>query len=801
MAPKRKGLCGYAKRLISKRRIVLENSMKGSMDKFITRKEKRLGENNENLVNEEAEKHKEPEILGEINENLVNEEEEELRDVESLGEKNENLVNEEAKDAEQNDNVIPISIFDPRNWDSLDKELIDLLAEKGPQRDLSIEHSHADKFKRRFSSKFYTRYLGNGEKHDRELKDHEMSVDHLLNANTWSDLRLRLERHETIDKAYQYQIRKEKEHWRNVLKRIIAIVKFLAKYNLAFRGTNERLYEPDNGHFLGAVEMMAECEEVMEEHCRRIISSEIHIHYLGHNIQNELLHMMVVEIKGEIITKKCAEYFSVILDCTSDISHQEQMSLILRCVNVSKSPIQIEEFFLEFLHVHDTSGQRLFEELEVVLHSLNLDINNVRGKGYDNGSNMKGKHQGVQKKLLDINPRPFYTPCGCHCLNLTLCDVTNSCGKAVDFFGVLQRIYTLFAGSIKRWQILKDNVKGLTLKPLSTTRWESRIESVKPLRFNALHIREALLQLADIDKDPKIKSGAKLIATNELGDFEFLMSLVIWYEILDSFNTVSKVLQSDDMQIDVAINYVKGLIAWLDRFRESGFTNARKDAKDIADTLKVASVFPERRQIQRKRFFDESSSEPSPSSSGEASFRVHYFMFIIDQAKGSLIRRFEQYQQYEDIFGFIFTSESLCSMHDDDLEMLVFILRLLCDMERVQMLSGEALFRELKLLREVLSMGKMVAADILSFLQEINTFPVAKITYRILLTVSVTVASAERIFSKLKLLKSYLRSTMSQERLNGLALISIENEMLGKISCNKLIDDFAAKKARRKIFK
>jgi hypothetical protein len=64
----------------------------------------------------------------------------------------------------------------------------------------------------------------------------------------------------------------------------------------------------------------------------------------------------------------------------------------------------------------------------------------------------------------------------------------------------------------------------------------------------------------------------------------------------------------------------------------------------------------------------------------------------------------------------------------------------------------------------------------------------------------VTVASAEITFSKLKLIKSYLRSTMSQERLSGLAILSIERNMLEKIDYKNLINNFASKRARKMKF-
>eukprot|EP00268_Persea_americana_P057482 TRINITY_DN6893_c0_g1_i4.p1 TRINITY_DN6893_c0_g1~~TRINITY_DN6893_c0_g1_i4.p1 ORF type:complete len:136 (-),score=16.50 TRINITY_DN6893_c0_g1_i4:701-1108(-) len=117
-------------------------------------------------------------------------------------------------------------------------------------------------------------------------------------------------------------------------------------------------------------------------------------------------------------------------------------------------------------------------------------------------------------------------------------------------------------------------------------------------------------------------------------------------------------------------------------------------------------------------------------------------------------------------------------------------------------IDGRDLFSELKVLKEVLAKETTKTIDVLNYLKVMDgCFPNAWIAYRILLTIPVTVASGEGSFSKLKLIKSYLRSTMSQERLNRLAMLLIEKVTVDKIDYAVLINIFAAKNTRRVVFK
>ncbi|KAK9723733.1 hypothetical protein RND81_05G021600 [Saponaria officinalis] len=221
--------------------------------------------------------------------------------------------------------------------------------------------------------------------------------------------------------------------------------------------------------------------------------------------------------------------------------------------------------------------------------------------------------------------------------------------------------------------------------------------------------------------------------------------MVIWYDILAAINIVSKTLQSEDMDIDDAITQLKGLVFFFQKYRETGFEEALIEAKKIAVAMDIEPIFhvKKKRLIKKRTHFDEETRQDNNESvvlNEEEKFKIDYFINIMDQALVSLQTSLKE--------SCINLEDSLKHGARSDID-------------------GNDLFFEIKVFRETLP----------------------------------KVASAERSFSKLKLIKSYLRSTMSQDRLNGLAMISIERDMVKHLDYESLMNDFAEKKANRVIFK
>ncbi|XP_026428304.1 zinc finger MYM-type protein 1-like [Papaver somniferum] len=396
------------------------------------------------------------------------------------------------------------------------------------------------------------------------------------------------------------------------------------------------------------------------------------------------------------------------------------MSLIIRSVDYLTTP-KVEEHFLGFLKVEETTGLGIFEELKNLLEKLKIDFNDIIGQGYDNGSNMKRKNKGVQNRLLKENPREFYMSCACHSLNLMLLDMDKSCPKEESFFSVMQRIYKLFSKSTKRWQVFKKHVTGFTVKPLSDTRWESHIESVKEIRFQLPKIRDALLELSEsIEFSAKIRGEADSSLTREIDNFEFIFGMVVWHHFLLAVNSVSKFSQKEDMHLDIAMDRVNDLLSFFVKCRDTGFEELLEEATELAATIGIEPSFYEPRIIRKRKHFDDIMTEEEAPLSGKRSFEVNYFNYIVDQARSSLASRFEQFHEFNEVFGFLFQVKKLHSLDDSTLKACCIKLQNYLKHGMSSDIDGHDLYAELKVLKSYLPEETERAIEVLNFLKDME---------------------------------------------------------------------------------
>uniref|UniRef100_A0A8C8DNF5 Zinc finger MYM-type protein 1-like n=1 Tax=Oryzias sinensis TaxID=183150 RepID=A0A8C8DNF5_9TELE len=626
---------------------------------------------------------------------------------------------------------------------------------------------------------------------------HDNSPDHIYCMKIWKELAVIIKRGESIDKQEMALFEAETKRWREVLKRFIAIIKSLAVRNLALRGHTETLYSSSNGNFLKVVELMAEFDPVMKEHVIRVQkATSSHPSYLGKVAQNEIIQLMSSHTISVMVNDiKRSRFFSIILDCTPDISHIEQPSVVLRVVSLEEKPC-IKEYFMGFLEAEESTGEHLTTAILKNLEELSISFEDCRCQAYDNGANMRGKNKGVQARLLQLNPRALFVPCGAHTLNPVVADAAKTSRDATNYFGILQKLYSLFSASTQRWAILKKHVK-VTLKMWTDTRWESKVKSVEPMRYQSAAVREALLEVRDNTKDPVIKTEAQSLS-EEVGSYRFSICTVVWYDILSHIQYVSKMMQSATMQVDIAVNLLHKTETALRTYRATGFVAAETSAKVMCEEMNVKAALQKKRLRSTKHHFTYESSDKRLRDALKK-LEVEFFNAVVDCTVSAIQERFKTLQSVGDTFCVLSNFQTLS---DEVLKSQCQALGATLQYNGQSDLDGDELIKELKHLPN-LPKQTMTQHDLLSFLHDselTELYPNLWTALRISLTLPVTVAEAERSFSKLKLIKTFLRSSMAQDRLSGLAVISINHTIAEKLNYDVLIDDFARIKARRAHF-
>ena len=296
-----------------------------------------------------------------------------------------------------------------------------------------------------------------------------------------------------IDEYMVSRIKREFNYWSAILNRIVAVIRFLAGRGLAFRGHNEVIGSSNNGNYLGMLELLTQFDPVLKQHIDTFANKgKGNVNYLSKTICEELIDIMSLKVLTHIITEiKKAKYWGIIIDSTPDVSHVDQLSVIFRYYLNG----HVHERFFCFLQIKSHDGKSLITDILDLLERYDIDITNCRGQAYDNASNMSGKYSGLQARLKERSELAFYIPCAGHSLNLVGQCIVSECINSINYFGVLQSLYSFFVASTHRWDLLKGN--HATLKRLSDTRWSCRSDASKSLVENFDGIHAALCHIAE----------------------------------------------------------------------------------------------------------------------------------------------------------------------------------------------------------------------------------------------------------------------------------------------------------------
>ena len=326
---------------------------------------------------------------------------------------------------------------------------------------------------------------------------------------------------------------------------------------------------------------------------------------------------------------------------------------------------------------------------------------------------------------------------------------------------------------------------------------DNRIKCNVPLRFCLSDVLDALEELQSYcvqKQDGKTANDVRsLINVVHHGSsvWQLLYGMIFCFKLKNQ--------QTCGISLDVVKSEIHTTQSFLQNYRQNGYNTVMVSAREIAD-VGVESAFVEKRKRNRNRMFDYESEDQSSELSQESQFKVNLFLHLVDHAIASLNDRFEQTHYVTEIFNFLLSQENLLQAFNENniLDACKTFHDKLGDINPFEM--KEELERFVHAINENKESLK-ATKDFLNYICKkplLEVCPNLCVVLPVVMTYSIFAASAERSFGKIKLIKTFHRSTTMDDRLTSLALISIESACVRSLDYNDIIDVFATAKARNK---
>ena len=159
------------------------------------------------------------------------------------------------------------------------------------------------------------------------LARHESSNKHLSYLSTYISRRAKKV---SICKDLEEQKESDRKYWYKVLARVLSVIKFLSSRTLAFRRSSELVGFPQNGNFLGILELFAEYDIFLAEYIqKRVNKGKRRVSYFSSTVCEKCIDVIATKVSDIIIFEiKQAKYYSVLVDSTPNITNVDQLTII-----------------------------------------------------------------------------------------------------------------------------------------------------------------------------------------------------------------------------------------------------------------------------------------------------------------------------------------------------------------------------------------------------------------------------------------------------------------------------------------
>ncbi|XP_056145441.1 kelch-like protein 41a isoform X1 [Lampris incognitus] len=592
---------------------------------------------------------------------------------------------------------------------------------------------------------------------------HQESAAHLqatVSLKTFGDAGLDLQlderrRHQIL--AHNNAVRQNRE----ILKRLINVVVFLGKRELAFRGRGEGKDSDSRGNYVELLEFLSKYDTPLRCH----LDTATVFMGTSSSIQNDLIQsvadVMTEAMRDEV---KKTPFVSIMVDETTDIGNAARMSYVLRYAHDGG----VKERFFKY---DDVSGDKRAEAVAGrVLEFLEgcECAAKVVAQCYDGAAVVASGLNAVQAKIKEKIPQALFVHCYAHSLNLVMSQGTAKIKECKVFFSHLGGLAAFFTKSAIRTKLL-DEICQRRAPRVAPTRWNfsSRLVcTVYEWREELLQLFQFIVDHHDDFAEDAVHSADGYITL--LTSFEFCFLLSTFNSIFAYADALFGILQDNEFDMQFCLSSIHDFCSTTER--EKGNFDAIYE--DVVRDIGAPSGCKARRQ-------------------GQGDVRAVYRQLhteILDNILTQLRDRFKDHEKLPflallDPKKFSTYSENF---PNSELESLGGSYGRHFDLPRLK--------TELTVVYNMSNFEGRSPAELLQFLTQRELSESMQQLHHLaclVVTIPVSASSGERSFSALGRIKTHTRNTTGQDQLGALALLSIEKGLLTELKSKDKLHDAA----------